>query len=133
MDEHTIILKKTRDGKTLIHHNGFTYKLKYEGSTSTLYWCTLNRSNGSNCSAKSWVFKTTGFQESIGYHSSKYNHRKKSKLVSSSALVDITNLPCNSANKLILDYTEEMLKNVIQLALADVSCRATAIRRTVSD
>jgi len=32
MDENGIMLKKSREGKTLIHHNGFTYKMKYEGS-----------------------------------------------------------------------------------------------------
>ena len=116
--------KKTRDGKTLIHHNGFSYKLKYEGSKSILYWCTLNRSIESDCSAKLKVIKATGFQESSGCHSAKCNHRNKS---SSSALVDITNLPSNPAKKLILDYTDEMHEKVVELALSDVSCRVTAI------
>ena len=53
--------KKTRDGKTLIHHNGFSYKLKYEDSKSILYWCTLNRSIESDCSAKLKVIKAPGF------------------------------------------------------------------------
>ena len=88
--------KKTRNGKTLITHNGFSYKLKYEGSNSILYWCTLNRSIESDCSAKLKVIKATGFQESIGCHSAKCNHRNKSI---SSALVDITNLSSSPAQK----------------------------------
>ena len=43
MDENGIMKKKTRDGKTPIHHNGFPYKSKYEGSTS-FYLLLVNAS-----------------------------------------------------------------------------------------
>ena len=86
IDESGIKVKKTRDGKTLIHHNGFTFKLKYKCTKSTLYWCTLNRSDVSDCSAKLRVFNSTDVQEMIGTHSQTCNHRNKSSLVSSSIL-----------------------------------------------
>ena len=61
--ENVIVLKKTtRDGKNLINHNRFTYIVKYEGSKSILYWCTLNRSNESDCSTKLRVYMATCFQ-----------------------------------------------------------------------
>ena len=82
------IIKNTRDGKTLIHHNGFTYKLRYEGSKLALYWCTLNRNNCSDCTAKLCVYKATEFKESIGCHSQTCNHCNKSEHVSCSPLVD---------------------------------------------
>ena len=66
MDENGVKVKKTKDGKKIIHHNGFTFKLKCEGTKSTLYWCTLNRRNVSDCSAKLRVCKATGVQEMIG-------------------------------------------------------------------
>ena len=43
MDENGIMKKKTRNGKSLIHHNGFPYESKYEGSTS-LYLLLVNAS-----------------------------------------------------------------------------------------
>lgn len=43
MDENGIMKKKTRDGKSLINHNEFPYKSKYEGSTS-LYLLLVNAS-----------------------------------------------------------------------------------------
>ena len=51
----------------------------------------------------------------------------KLNLISSSALVDIINLPSNPAKKIIVDYTDEMHEKVIELALSDVSCRDIAI------
>ena len=120
MDENGIKVKKTRDGKTFIHHNGFTFKLKYKGTKSTLYWCTLNRNDVSDCSTKLRVFNATGVQEVIGTHSQTCNHRNKYSLVSSSALVDITNLQSPS-KKIVLDYTGDMREKVIALTISDVS------------
>ena len=99
MDENGVKVKKTKDGKKFIHHNGSTFKLKCEGTKSTLYWCTLNRRNVSDCSAKLRVCKATGVQEMIGTYSQTCNHRNTSSLVSSSALVDITNLQSPSKKK----------------------------------
>ena len=118
--------------KKFIHHNGFTFKLKCERTKSTLYWCTLNRRNVSDCSAKLRVFKATGVQEMIGTYSQTCNHRKKSSLVSSSALVDITNLQSQS-KKIVLDYTDDMREKVITLAIPDVSIRPSVIWKTISN
>ena len=57
----------------------------------------------------------------------------KSNLISSSALVDIINLPSNPAKKIIVDYTDEMHEKVIELTSSDVSCRDIAILKTVSN
>ena len=57
-----------------------TYKLKYEGTKSTLYWCTLNKSNSGDCTSKIRVYKATDFREWRGCHGQICDHRNKSDL-----------------------------------------------------
>ena len=46
-DENAIKKKGSRSSKSPINHEGFTFKLKYEGRTSSLYWYNLIRGNNS--------------------------------------------------------------------------------------
>ena len=116
------LVKRKRGSKTLISHDGYSFKKKFAGKQFTSYWCKSNRSKESECSFKIKISTTTDNVLEFGKHGS--------SCYKFTPFEDITNLPSKNS---VVDYTDYMKDKTEQLALEDLSLGPIKIWDIVSE